>query len=281
MALTSDMGAAGIPGGADETPSAPPGRPPRRVPMLALISPAKAMAADVDTLAPISLPQFLPQAETLLAALRAMDPVSLRRLWQCSEAVAQVSLRQLEAADLRRRLTPAVLAYRGIQYQYMAPGVMEAGQLACLQERLRILSGLYGVLRPFDGVTPYRLEMQARLAVGGCRNLYEFWGGRLADALAAETDCLLDLASEEYSRAVRPHLPPSVRWVRCVFGERRDGRIVEKGTLCKMARGRMVRFLADRGAEAPEDLRGFCELGYRYEASLSSETRLVFCKGGT
>ena len=111
--------------------------------------------------------------------------------------------------DLRGRLTPAVLSYEGIQYQYMAPGVFETGQFAYLQEHLRILSGFYGLLRPFDGVVPYRLEMQARLPVDGHRDLYGFWGDKPARALAGETDllvepCIRRSTAGRWSRICRP-----------------------------------------------------------------------------
>ena len=155
----------------------------------------------------------------------------------------------------------------GIQYQTMAARVLETGQYEFLQEHLRILSGFYGLLRPFDGVTPYRLEMGARLAVDGCRDLYGFWGRSWPGALAGESGWVLDLASKEYSRAVLPHLPPSVGVVSCVFGELRpDGKVVEKGTLCKMARGEMVRWLAETGTTHPDGLPAFQGLGYRYDS---------------
>ena len=180
--------------------------------------------------------------------------------------------------NLHRRLTPAVLAYEGIQYQYMAPRVMEIPQLDYLREHLRILSGFYGLLRPFDGVVPYRLEMQARLAIDGCKDLYGFWDGLLARTLADETDFILNLASKEYSRAVEPHLPGRVRLVACTFGERKNGRIVEKGTMCKMARGQMVRWLAQNHITARADIRAFDQLGYRFQRELSDEGHDVFLK---
>ena len=181
--------------------------------------------------------------------------------------------------DLRRCLTPAILSYEGIQYQYMAPGVFEAGQYDFIQEHLRIVSGFYGLLRPFDGVTPYRLEMQARLAVDGHKDLYAFWGGRLAQRLAEETDFVLDLASKEYSRAVEPHLPANVRLLRCTFGERQGSKIVEKGTMCKMARGQMVRWLAENNVTKAADIREFHDLGYHYDPAESGKNHCVFLKG--
>ena len=246
--------------------------------MRIILAPAKKMVVDLDSFPPEGLPAFLEQAERLKAVLQGMSPRALQTLWRCSDAIASLNVERLAGMDLRRNLTPAVLSYEGIQYQYMAPGVMEASHLDYIREHLRILSGFYGLLRPFDGVTPYRLEMQARLAVDGCRDLYQFWGGRLARRLAGETDLVLNLASREYSRAVEPHLPGSVRFVTCTFGEWRGGKVIEKGTMCKMARGQMVRWLAENNVTSRAGIRAFDQLGYRFREELSAENHDVFLK---
>lgn len=233
---------------------------------------------DTDSLPCKALPEFLPQTERLLAALRAMDAAALQRLWKCNDQIAALNIRRLEEMDLRRNLTPAILSYEGIQYQYMAPGVFTAEAYDYLQEHLRILSGFYGLLRPFDGVTPYRLEMQAKLTVGDAKNLYAFWGDSLARRLFAETDCLLNLASKEYSLCVSNYLEPSVRLITCVFGEEKNGKILEKGTMCKMARGEMVRYLAEIGAADWKAVRDFDRLGYRYAPTYSDEQTCVFLR---
>ena len=248
--------------------------------MRMIISPAKKMRTDPDGLAAVGLPRFRDKAERVKQALQRLTAEELQALWRCSDSLARLNAERLRGMDLERGLTPAVLAYEGIQYRYMAPGVFERGEYAFLQEHLRILSGFYGVLRPLDGVVPYRLEMQAKLSVDGSRDLYDFWGGRLADELAAETDLILNLASREYSRAVEPWLPDSVRFITCTFGELREGKIVEKGTMCKMARGQMVRWLAEQRAEGPDDVRAFAELGYRFSSGHSDQDHLVFIKGG-
>ena len=180
--------------------------------------------------------------------------------------------------DLRHRLTPAVIAYEGIAYQYMAPGVFTADELEYVEEHLRIISGFYGILRPFDGVTPYRLEMGAKLAVDGHRDLYEYWGSVLADSLCTETDLIINLASKEYSKAVEKHLPPDVRFITVVFGEHIGGKTVEKGTMCKMARGEMVRFMAENGIHDPEQIKDFERLGYHFCPQESDNGRYVFIK---
>ena len=245
--------------------------------MKIIISPAKKMNVDTDSLPIDSLPPFLPQTERLLSALQTMSPKELQSLWKCNDNLAQLNIERLKAMTLRQNLTPAILSYEGIQYRYMAPGVMTAGQLEYLREHLRMLSGFYGLLRPFYGVTPYRLEMQAKLSVDGAKDLYAFWGDSLAKHL--EGDWVLNLASKEYSKAVTPYLPES-SVLTCVFGEWLNGKVIEKGTMCKMARGQMVRWLAENGIEKAEKIREFADLEYRFDTELSTENTFVFIKGG-
>ena len=246
--------------------------------MRILISPAKKMRRDTDSFSPESLPAFLPETARLLAALRAMDGPGLKTLWKCSDAIAALNLERLAHMDLERDLTPALLAYEGIQYRYMAPGVFDREALDYAKEHLRILSGFYGLLRPFDGVTPYRLEMAAPLKADGHRDLYSFWGDKLAAALATETDLVVNLASREYSKAISPHLPPAVTFLTCTFGEEQDGRVVEKGTMCKMARGEMVRWMAEHNVQQAEELQNFDRLGYAFSPARSDPQHYIFLK---
>ncbi len=160
--------------------------------MRIIISPAKKMRMDTDSLPWRDLPQFLPKTEELAGILQGMSYEELKKLWKCNDSIAQLNVKRLEDMDLHTHLTPAVLAHEGIQYQYMAPGVFTDREFDYIQEHLRILSGFYGVLKPFDGVTPYRLEMQAKLPTGKGKDLYTHWGSTLADALFAETDTIVE-----------------------------------------------------------------------------------------
>ena len=244
--------------------------------MKIIISPAKKMRKDRDSLPVSDLPEFLGDTEVLMDTLRSMTDAELKSLWKCNEEIAAVNIQRLQTMDLRSGLTPAILAYEGIQYRYMAPNVFTREALDYIRQHLRILSGFYGVLRPFDGVTPYRLEMQAKLSVNGCRDLYDFWGSRLAESLAAETDWIVNLASKEYSLCISRHLPADIRFLTCVFGEEKQGKIVEKGTMCKMARGEMVRYLAENQIQSPEEIKAFQGLGYGFDAARSDENTYVF-----
>ena len=148
--------------------------------MKIIISPAKKMNSDTDSLPWHDLPVFLDKTEKLYQAMEVLPYDTLKKIWKCNDQLTQLNVERLQRMDLRKNLTPAILSYEGIQYRYMAPNVFSEEQLLYVQEHLRILSGFYGVLRPFDGVTPYRLEMQAKLAVSGCKDIYEFWGDSLA-----------------------------------------------------------------------------------------------------
>lgn len=246
--------------------------------MRIIISPAKKMNVDVDSFACQGLPQFLSKTEQLYEWLRGMSYEELKALWKCNDQIAKLNFERLQTMDLRQRLTPAILSYEGIQYQYMAPGVFTYDELNYVQEHLRILSGFYGVLRPFDGVTPYRLEMQAKLKMGEAKDLYSYWGDSIAKNLFFETDCILNLASEEYSRCVSAHLTDGVQFITCLFRERKSGKLIEKGTLCKMARGEMVRYMAEHRIEDPEKIKAFDRLGYRFAQSESNQTTYTFIK---
>ena len=246
--------------------------------MRIIISPAKKMNVNTDSLPWQDLPVFIEETEMLCGRLKSMSYEELKKLWKCNDQIAELNVDRLRYMDLKRNLTPAILAYEGIQYQYMAPGVFTSEAFQYVQEHLRILSGFYGILKPMDGVVPYRLEMQAKLKGNDVKDLYGFWGRRLADLLFDETDCIVNLASKEYSICVSKYLPDHVRMVTCVFGEEKDGKVIEKGTMCKMARGEMVRFMAERQIEAIEEIKAFDRLEYSYSDQWSDENTFVFIK---
>ncbi len=247
--------------------------------MKIIISPAKKMNMDCDSPLDCQRPLFLEESQQLCELLCSLSPEELQKIWKCNDSLAKLNVERLKTMDLQRNLTPAIFAYEGIQYRYMAPNVLEQSQLDYLQQNLRILSGFYGLLRPFDGVTPYRLEMGAKLEVPPHKNLYQFWGHKLADELVDEGDWVLNLASKEYSRAVQPHLSEKIPFITCVFGELKGDSVIEKGTMCKMARGQMVRWLAENGIENLEDVKKFDQLEYEFSAERSSAEQLVFLRG--
>lgn len=249
--------------------------------MRIIISPAKKMRRDTDSMPWIDLPEFLPETEKIYQALTELSPEELKKLWKCNDSIADLNISRLREMDFERNLTPAVLSYDGIQYQHMAPNVFTDAEFDYIQKHLRILSGFYGIVKPFDGVTPYRLEMQAKLRIGDQKDLYSFWADRLAMHLFAETDCIINLASKEYSLCISRYLRESCRFITCVFGEMQGGKVIEKGTMCKMARGEMVRFMAEKQIIDPEEIQKFDRLGYRYIPELSDSDKFTFLLNAT
>ena len=155
-----------------------------------------------------------------------------------------------------------------------------------MQENLRILSGFYGVVKPMDGVVPYRLEMQAKAAAHGYKNLYDFWGDSLyrevigdpKGIVAHRSRTIINLASKEYSKCIEKYLQPDDRYITCVFGEPEGDRVVQKGVYAKMARGEMVRYMAGIHAETPEQMKSFNWSGYHYDEDRSSYSEYVFIR---
>lgn len=244
--------------------------------MKIIIAPAKKMVVDPDTFGIDALPQYLAQTKQLLAAMRQLDYPAAKALWHCSDKLARPNYEWLAQLDLTRQLTPALLAFSGIQYQYMAPDLFTAPALAYVRANLRILSGFYGILRPFDGVVPYRLEMQAKLSVAGTHNLYDFWGDRLYLALTPEPEPIINLASQEYAKAITPYLQPDQSLITVVFGSLVDGKLKTKATLAKMARGEMIRFLAEHQASDPAVIPTFDHPNWAFAPDRSTARKLVF-----
>jgi cytoplasmic iron level regulating protein YaaA (DUF328/UPF0246 family) len=240
------------------------------------LSPAKKMNIDTDTLGYSGLPVFLNQTDEILKWLSSQSFDALQKLWGCNDKIAEQNYKRLKEMDLRKNLTPAILSYEGIAYQYMAPAVFENSSFDYVQEHLRILSGFYGVLKPMDGVTPYRLEMQAKAGIQGKKDLYELWGSRLYEEVIDDSGVVVNLASKEYSKCIEQYLKKDDTYITVIFGEMAKGKFVTKGTYAKMARGEMVRFMAENQIEDPDEIKRFDRLGYVYRDDLSCNTEIVF-----
>ena len=244
--------------------------------MRIILSPAKKMNMDTDKLDYKDIPVFLEQTEYILSWLRDHSLSELQKLWGCNEKIAKQNYERIRNMDLRSSLTPAIISYEGLAYQYMAPAVFERSSIDYVQEHLRILSGFYGVLKPLDGVTPYRLEMQAKAAINSHKDLYDLWGKRLYNEVRDETGIIINLASKEYSKCIEKYLRPEDTFITVTFGETANGKLVTKGTYAKMARGEMVRFMAENMIEDPNEIKNFDRLGYVFMDELSNSDELVF-----
>lgn len=253
-----------------------------------IISPAKKMNIAEDSPRELTKPVFLDRALELHSILKGKDLSELKAIWKCSDRLAGQNWERLRTYSPELAHTPALLSYEGIQYQHMAPGVFTDSQWDYAVSHLRILSGFYGILSPTDKVIPYRLEMQAKLQTDKGTDLYGWWGDALYRELLREgTTELVNLASGEYSKSVLPCLEqhssgkasfPGIApsCITCIFGEMSDGKVKVKGTQAKIARGEMVRWMAENQIERSADIRNFNSPNWQFREELSTAREYVF-----
>lgn len=244
--------------------------------MKIIIAPAKIMKIDRDSFPIQSKPQFLDKTRILERFLKSRSNEQLKDLWHASENVTKQSILQLENMNLDERLTPAILAFSGIQYQYMAPDLFTQPALDYIQKNLRILSGFYGMLRPFDGVCPYRLELNTKMVGFRDYSLYYFWGSDIAENLFQEDNIVIDLASKQYTRLVKPYLSQGRQLITVDFQELKNGKWKTVGVHAKMARGEMVRYIAEKQMKNPTDLQDFNDFEFQFEPDVSTKDHYVF-----
>lgn len=252
--------------------------------MLIVVSPAKRL--DYESPLPAvkaTQPRCLDESAELVAEARRLSSRDIAASMKVSANIARLTAERFanwSRPFTERNARPAVYAFKGDTYRGLAIERFAGGELEAAQRRLRILSGLYGVLRPLDLIQPYRLEMGARLETSRGRNLYEFWGGRITDRLCddmadARAGALLNLASREYFRAVEAKRLPG-RVIEPVFRDGKNGRYQVVGLYAKKARGRMAAWVIRNGVREARELKRFREEGYRYHAASSTDSRPVF-----
>jgi len=252
--------------------------------MLILLSPAKSL--DYET-PPVTdrhtLPQFVDESAALIDVLRPWTPAQIASLMDLSDALAQLNVARYAA--WRPKFTAAnskqaVLAFNGDVYEGLSAATLSPAQLDWAQDHLRILSGLYGILRPLDWMQPYRLEMGTRLPSPRGKDLYAWWGDRLAEHLNGELaasgdNVIVNLASQEYFKAVK-RKALKARVVECVFEDWKGGAWKVISFHAKRARGLMARYIVEHRLQDVSALTAFDVEGYAHVADASAADRLVF-----
>lgn len=252
--------------------------------MLALISPAKTL--DYETALPSSnftQPRLLDQSEQLIDVCRELSASQLASLMSVSEKIAQLNVARFQDWQTEFDLAnarQAIFAFKGDVYTGLDAYALSDPQLDFAQQHLRMLSGLYGLLRPLDLMMPYRLEMGTKLHNPRGSNLYEFWGKRITDLIQqdlqqANSNILLNLASDEYYKAVKESALDA-QIVKPVFLDQKHGKYKVISFYAKKARGLMARFVIEQQIQQVEDLKTFNSEGYYFDAENSNAKELVF-----
>jgi hypothetical protein len=252
--------------------------------MKIIISPAKSL--DFENSAKTSVytqPSFLKESSLLNKKLKVLSKKKLSDLMKISPALADLNYdrnQNWHQPFSLKNSKQAIYAFTGEVFRGIDIASLAEEKIPLLQDRLRILSGLYGLLKPLDLIQPYRLEMGTRINIGKADNLYKFWDSNLADALNNEMkdgDLLINLASSEYFKAV-PKKVLKTPMITPVFKELKNGDFKIVMTYAKKARGLMVRYIIENDVNTLEELKGFHTEGYAFTESLSTETELVFTR---
>ena len=226
---------------------------------------------------------FLKDAETIQKTLKKKKPKQLMELMDISEKLADLNWERNQNWSLPfspENARPAVFAFDGDVYTGLDAYTIPIDKFPILEDKLRILSGLYGVLKPLDLMQPYRLEMGTSLPIGTKKNLYEFWKKKVTASLnneLQENELFINLASNEYFSAVDTKTL-KVPVITPEFKDYKDGKLKMISFFAKKARGLMVRYIIDTNAETIEDLKQFNYDGYAFDANLSKGTTLVFTR---
>ena len=252
--------------------------------MKIIISPAKSLEFETKAAtSKYSQPVFLEQAEKLNKALKKKSAKQISKLMSVSDALGQLNFQRNQEWSLpftTENSKQAIYAFRGDVFRGFDVDTLPATKLDQLQDKLRILSGQYGLLKPLDLMQAYRLEMGTKLKVGRKNNLYQFWDTTITDALNAELEegeVFINLASNEYFKVLKPKLL-KVPVITPVFKDFKNGQYKTIMTFAKLARGYMLRYIIDNDIETIEGLKGFNIEGYGFDANMSTETELVFTR---
>ena len=252
--------------------------------MKIVISPAKSLNFERELPTAIfSEPLFLKQATTIQRTLKKKKPKNLAELMDISEKLAELNWQRnqdWQTPFTQENARPAIYTFDGDVYIGLDAFTLPVDKLDDLQDKLRILSGLYGLLKPLDLMQAYRLEMGTSLPVGKNKNLYEFWKSTITKALNSELEkgeLFINLASNEYFSAVDTKAL-KVPVITPEFKDYKDGKLKMISFFAKKARGMMVRYILDTNAQTIEDLKGFNYEGYGFDANLSKGTTLVFTR---
>lgn len=254
--------------------------------MKVVISPAKSL--DYTTKLPLTdftTPQFIKQSKEVNSVLKELSPYELKDLMRISDKLATLNwdrnqTRNFKSVELNDSTRQALFAFNGDVYNGLDAYSLSGSQTEYLQEHLRILSGLYGYLRPLDLMEPYRLEMGTKLPIGEADNLYSFWKNTLTNALNKElnaNDFLINLASNEYFN-VLDIKKLKAKVITPEFKDYKENKLKTISFFAKKARGMMVRFMAEQNLTNPEELKLFNAEGYQFDQEMSTTTKWVFTR---
>ena len=249
--------------------------------MISIISPAKNMRnLKIDNIKPKIYGKsrlFTEETKEIIKELRSLTPWDIQSIMKVNEKIAFQSYAYFQDFSFDEEGVCGLLAYDGLVFKNIKAEEFTSEDFDFAHNHVRILDAFYGIVNPLDGVLPYRLEMQYKININD-KNLYKFWDNKLYKKLYSEDNVIVNLASEEYAKAVRTFLDKDDIFIDIDFKIHRDGKLKTMATWAKMARGQMIKYIVENRINNPEDLKDFTFNGYKFDTTLSTDKKYVFVK---
>jgi cytoplasmic iron level regulating protein YaaA (DUF328/UPF0246 family) len=246
--------------------------------MKVIISPSKTMVECVKCDRTLSLPTNVKETKEIMNRLKGLSEEDIRQLMKINDRLAKLNKNRYESLKFDTSGNPAILSYDGLQYKNMQINKFTEDEITFLDNHIRIISGLYGVLRPLNSIYPYRLEMQSKLRIGDATCLYDFWNSIIYKTLEKETDTIVNLASNEYSKIIKPFIHKDMNFITCVFKVKKADKLKVESTASKIARGQMIYYIIKNKIVRAKDIKVFNQDGYSFMEELSTKEEYVFVK---
>lgn len=249
--------------------------------MISIISPAKNMRnIKIDNIRPKTLGKdryFTKETQEIISVLKSLSPWDIQSLMKVNEKIAFQSYAYFQDFNFEEEGVCGLLAYDGLVFKNIKSEDFNQEDFEFANNNIRILDAFYGIVNPLDEVLPYRLEMQYPIKIND-KNLYKFWDDKIYKKLYSEENIIINLASEEYAKAVRRFLNEDDIFIDIDFKVYKNGKLKTLATLAKMARGQMIKYIVENRINNPEDLKNFTFDNYKFSHSLSSNRKFVFIK---
>lgn len=246
--------------------------------MIVLVSPAKNMRENSKHNHTLSAPCLANYIPPILKALNRLSVKKLQQLMKINEKLAQLNKDRYQQIQLDTNGFPAILTYDGIQYKNIDASNFSLVDTVFAQKHIRILSGLYGILKPYDSIYPYRLDALTPIKINAFKNLYDYWQDHIYEQIVKEDDIIINLASKEYSKLVEKYMDCNCTFITCTFKVRKENALKVESTASKQARGLMVNYIIKNKLSEPNAIKLFNLNGFCFSPEHSTATQWIFIK---
>lgn len=246
--------------------------------MIAIISPSLTMEECSDNYTNLTIPFQVDMAKKIVSRINELNIQDMKSIMNINEKLATINKLRYKKIKFDNNGSPAILSYTGTVYKNINASIFDLDEIEFCKKHVRILSGLYGILKPYDSIYEYRLELKTKIDIEDSNNLYDYFGNSIYKCLISEDREIVNLCSGEYSKAIIPYLTNEDKFITCSFKINKNGVLKIFATDAKDTRGRMINFIVKNKINNVELLKNFNENGYVFREELSNDSEYVFVK---